>query len=145
MGMDCGATAQATVGTRIRSRRFGMQAAGKLSGETIYENASRASNIPPVALRDEVAHAMNGKTPVYLTLLAAALFVTAVFIFQPYSVTSPWSVYTGPAQRYLQAALRRDSLALVQQSISPAPVEWGLRAGRMYPESLAVWAHEAEV
>jgi len=88
---------------------------------------------------------MNGKTPLYLTLLAAAMFVTAVLIFQPYSVRSPWSVYTGPAQRYLQAALRRDSLALVEQSTSSAPVEWGLRAARMYPESLAVWAREAQV
>jgi hypothetical protein len=88
---------------------------------------------------------MNGKTPLYLTLLGAALLILVVLIFQPYSVTSPWSVYTPPAQRYLQAAMRRDSLALAQQSISAAPVRWALRAARLYPDSLAVWAREGEV
>jgi hypothetical protein len=88
---------------------------------------------------------MNGKAPLYLTLLGSTLLITAVLVFQPYSVTSPWSAYTAPAQRYLQAAMRRDSAALVQQSISAAPVEWGLKAARLYPDSLAVWAREAQV
>ncbi len=87
---------------------------------------------------------MNGRTPFYLTLLATALFVAAVLVIQPYSVTSPWSVYTKPAQQYLQAALRRDSLALTRQSASLAPVVWALDAGREHPEALAVWAREAE-
>jgi hypothetical protein len=88
---------------------------------------------------------MNGKTPLYLTLLGAALLAASLAILQPYSVkTSPWAVYSRPAQRFLQAALRGDSLALVQQSESAEPVVWALTAARRHPDSLAVWAADAE-
>jgi hypothetical protein len=87
---------------------------------------------------------MNGKTPVYLTLLGAALLAVSVVILQPYSVTSPWRVYSRPAQRFLQAALRGDSLALAQQSGSVEPVVWALAAARRHPDSLAPWAKDAE-
>jgi hypothetical protein len=87
---------------------------------------------------------MNGRAPIYLTLLVAIILVAAVTILQPYSVTPRWSVYTGPAQRFLQAALRMDSVALARQSASASPVAWALHAARRHPDSLAVWAREAE-
>lgn len=87
---------------------------------------------------------VNGRTPFYLTLLAAALFVGAIWILQPYSVVSPWSAYTKPARRYLQAAMRQDSVALAEQSGSAEPIAWALAAARTYPDSLAIWAREAE-
>lgn len=87
---------------------------------------------------------VNGRMPLYLTLLAGALFALALAILQPYSVSSHWRAYTKPAQRYLRAALKQDSLALVRQSSSQAPVAWALNAARMHPESLAVWARLAE-
>jgi hypothetical protein len=87
---------------------------------------------------------MNGKAPLYLTLVAGILLVAAITFLQPYSVTSRWSVYTRPAQRFLQAALREDSAALVRQSASVSAVTWALHAARRHPDSLAVWAREAE-
>jgi hypothetical protein len=87
---------------------------------------------------------MNGKMPLFLTLLSAALLAAAMVVLQPYSVTSPWEVYSKPAQRFLQAALRGDSLALVQQSGSAEPVTWALAAARRHPDSLAAWARDAE-
>lgn len=87
---------------------------------------------------------VNGRMPLYLTLLAAALFIAALRIFQPYSVSSPWRVYTEPAKRYLQAAVRQDSVALARQSGATAPVLWALAAARAQPESLAAWARDAE-
>jgi hypothetical protein len=87
---------------------------------------------------------MNGKVPLYLTLAAAIVLVAALTILQPYSVTPRWSVYTRPAQRFLQAALREDSVALARQTASASTVAWALHAARRYPDSLAVWAREAE-
>ena len=87
---------------------------------------------------------MNGKTPLYLTILGAVLLTTGLAMLQPYSVTSPWSAYTRPAQRFLRAALSGDSLALARQSGSSIPVAWALDAARLHPDSLAVWAHEAK-
>jgi hypothetical protein len=82
---------------------------------------------------------MDGKTPVYLTLLGVALLAVSVVTLQPYSVTSPWEVYSKPAQRFLQAALRGDSLALAEQSGAVEPVVWALAAARRHPDSLAAW------
>jgi hypothetical protein len=87
---------------------------------------------------------MNGQTPLFLTLLGAALLLVGVAVLQPYSVTSPWAVYSTPAQRFLQAAVRGDSLALARQSGSAEPVVWALAAARRYPDSLAAWARDAE-
>jgi hypothetical protein len=87
---------------------------------------------------------MNGRTPLYLTAIAAALLAGAVLFFQPYSVRSPWRAYSRPVQRYLRAALAQDSLALTRQSVDAAPVAWALAVARSHPDSLAVWAHEAE-
>lgn len=87
---------------------------------------------------------MNGKTPLYLTLAAIVLLVAALGFLQPYSVTPRWSGYTRPAQRFLQAALRQDSIALTDLSASAGPVQWGLRVARRHRGALAVWARDAE-
>lgn len=87
---------------------------------------------------------VNGRMPLYLTLIAAVVFVAVLRIFEPYSVSSPWRAYTEPAKRYLQAAVRQDSIALARQSGSTAPVLWALAAARAQPESLAAWARDAE-
>ena len=87
---------------------------------------------------------VNGKMPLYLTLLAWVLCVAALWILQPYSVRSPWDAYTKPAKRFLQAALKRDSAALSRQSGSLAPVVWALEAARSRPESLMAVARDAE-
>ncbi len=92
---------------------------------------------------------MNDKAPIYVTLAGAAVLVLFLLLVQPYSATSgppsPWDVYTQPARRFLEAALRRDSLELSRQSVSSGPVAWGLAAARRYPDSLAVWARELQV
>jgi hypothetical protein len=91
---------------------------------------------------------INGKTPRYLTLVFAALLAAAMLLIQPYSLrsrsVSAWQAYTQPAQLYLRAALRKDSLALVRQSGSAAPVAWALAAARRHPDSLSVWARGAK-
>jgi hypothetical protein len=87
---------------------------------------------------------VNGKMPLYLTLLAGVLCVAALWILQPYTVRSPWDAYTKPAHRFLEAALKRDSLALSRLSGSVAPVVWALEAGRVRPESLMAVARDAE-
>lgn len=87
---------------------------------------------------------MNGKTPLFLTLAVLVLLVAALAFLQPYSVTPRWSVYTRPGQRFLQAALRQDSIALTDLSASADPVQWGLHAARRHRGALAVWARDAE-
>ncbi|MFL5496057.1 MAG: hypothetical protein ACJ8DC_16860 [Gemmatimonadales bacterium] len=87
---------------------------------------------------------VNGRMPLFLTLLAGAVCVATLWLLQPYSVTSPWDVYTRPAQRFLAAALKRDSAALSRQSGSIAPVVWALQAARIRPESLKAVARDAE-
>jgi hypothetical protein len=86
---------------------------------------------------------VNGKTPLYLSVLATCVFAAGVLVLQPYSVTSPWSAYTTPVRRYFRAALARDSLALVRQSAGAGPVAWALAAARAHPDSVAVWARDA--
>jgi hypothetical protein len=83
---------------------------------------------------------VNSRMPLYLTLLLAALCVAAVLILQPYSADFPGTAYAKPAQRYIRAALRQDSISLVRLSASPSPVAWGLDAARKHPDSLASWA-----
>jgi hypothetical protein len=83
------------------------------------------------------------KTPLYLTILLAGLAVAALLTVQPYSAPSRWNRYAGAAERYLEAALRQDSVALAKQSLSTAPVSWGLHAGRAHPRALAVWSRYA--
>jgi hypothetical protein len=87
---------------------------------------------------------LNGRTPVYLTVLVTFMLVTAVLVLQPYSVTSPWNAYTKPVRLYLQAALARDSLTLVRQSAAAAPVAWALSAARAHPDSVGLWARQVK-
>jgi len=83
------------------------------------------------------------KTPWYLTLLAVVVCVAAVLVLQPYSADWPGTDYAKPARRYVSAALRRDSAALVTLSASGRPVAWALRAARSRPDSLAAWGHRS--
>lgn len=83
---------------------------------------------------------VNGRMPLYLTLLLAALSVAAVLTLQPYSADYPGTAYAKPAQRYIRAALRQDSIGLARLSASVGPVAWALNAARRHPDSLAAWA-----
>jgi hypothetical protein len=87
---------------------------------------------------------VNGKTPLYLTLLAAALFVAVLLIFQPYSADWSGNDYAKPAKRYIRAAIRQDSVGLARLSVSATPVVWALNAARAHPESLALWARSTQ-
>jgi hypothetical protein len=87
---------------------------------------------------------VNGKMPLYLTLLAAAALGAAVLVLQPYSADFPGTAFAKPAREYIHAALAQDSLALTRLSASPTPVTWALRAARTRPDSLAAWAGHVE-
>jgi hypothetical protein len=87
---------------------------------------------------------VNGKTPLLLTLLAAGLFVATLLIVQPYSADWPGGAYAKPAKRYIQAALRQDSVRLARLSVTDTPVVWALDAARMRRESLALWTGRME-
>lgn len=82
---------------------------------------------------------VNGKTPFVLTLLAAGVFIAVLLYVQPYSADWPGGAYAKPAKRYIQAALRQDSVRLARLSATSIPVVWALDAARMHRESLALW------
>jgi hypothetical protein len=86
----------------------------------------------------------NGKIPLLLTLLAAGLFVATLLIVQPYSADWPGGAYAKPAKRYVQAALRQDSVRLARLSTTDSPVVWALDAARMHRETLALWKGRTE-
>jgi hypothetical protein len=86
---------------------------------------------------------MNGRAPLYLTAIAAAIMAAAVLILQPYSVRSPWDAYSAPVRRYLRAALAGDTAALARQSVDNRSVAWALAAARHQPDSMALWARKA--
>ncbi|HEY8258757.1 MAG TPA: hypothetical protein VIG08_13955 [Gemmatimonadales bacterium] len=83
---------------------------------------------------------VNGKTPLYLTVVAAILIGTAVLLLQPYSADFPGTAYAKPARTYLRAGIRQDSLGLDRISGSAAAVEWALHVARTHPDSLAAWS-----
>jgi hypothetical protein len=87
---------------------------------------------------------VNGKTPLYLTLLSLALFGAAMLLRQPYSADWPGTAYAEPAERYIQAALQGDSVRLASLSATAAPVRWALAAGRAHRDSLALWEHRIQ-
>jgi hypothetical protein len=87
---------------------------------------------------------VNGKTPLYLTVLGAMLLVAMVFLIQPYTADFPGTAYAKPARRYLQAAINQDSMRLSRLSASPVPVAWALAAARIHPDSLAAWSGRTE-
>jgi hypothetical protein len=78
-----------------------------------------------------------------LTITLLALAAGAVLVIQPYSVQSPWSAFDVPGQRFLTAALRRDSAELSRLSVSSGPVDWAIRTQRDHPHDLSVWAQFA--
>jgi len=86
----------------------------------------------------------NGKVPLYLTLLAMAVLAAALLTFQPYSADWPGTGYTKPAQRYLRAAIRQDSVDLARLSVSLSPVAWALGAARAHPDTLALWGRRVQ-
>jgi hypothetical protein len=83
------------------------------------------------------------RMPLWLGLASFALLIALVLGLQPYSVTSPWSRYDKPGQRFLVAALRRDTAVLKRLSASPGPVEWALRTEQTERNALAAWANSA--
>jgi hypothetical protein len=83
---------------------------------------------------------VNGKAPLYLTVLAALLLGGATFLIQPYSVDFPGTAYAKPARRYLDAAIRQDSVSLTRLSASGAPVAWALEVAHLHRDSLAAWS-----
>ncbi len=88
---------------------------------------------------------VNGKAPLYATLLAAALLAAVVLGFQPYSADWPGTAYTKPAQRYIRAAMQQDSADLLRLSTSVSPVLWALQAARAHPDTLALWGRRVGV
>src|SRR3954469_11614466 len=87
---------------------------------------------------------VNGRMPLYLTLGGLFLSMATLLIVQPYSEDYPGTIYAKPARRYVQAALREDSLALLRMSASPAPVAWALNAARTHREQLTSWASHSQ-
>jgi len=83
---------------------------------------------------------VNGKAPLYLTVVGAVLLGGAVYLIQPYSADFPGTAYAKPARRYLHAAINQDSVSLSRLSASGAPVAWALEAARAPPDSLAAWS-----
>jgi hypothetical protein len=88
---------------------------------------------------------VNGKTPLYLTLVVLALFGAAMFLFQPYSADWPGTAYTEPARHYIRAALKEDSTRLAGLSASSEPVAWALEAARTHRHYLTLWERRIEV
>jgi hypothetical protein len=87
---------------------------------------------------------MRIKTPLYLTFLLAVVGLVALLTLQPYSADWPGRKYKKPAQRYVLAALHRDSLTLARLSASVAPVVWALNAARERPWFLGLWAQQTQ-
>jgi hypothetical protein len=88
---------------------------------------------------------INGRTPYLMSLVAGVILLGALLLFQPYSVShSSWHVYTRPAREYLDAASHHDSARLRRQALGATAVQWALAAARFQPDSLAVWARQAE-
>lgn len=83
---------------------------------------------------------VNGKAPLYLTVVGAVLLGAVILLIQPYSADFPGTAYAKPARRYLHAAISQDSVSLSRLSASAAPVVWALEAARVHPDSLAAWA-----
>jgi hypothetical protein len=80
----------------------------------------------------------DDKKALVLTILLAGLFLGLLLLVQPY--TAVGGPFTKPAQRYVRAALRGDSVKLAALSASTEPVAWALTAGRSHRESLAYWS-----
>ena len=82
----------------------------------------------------------NGWARARRLILAMIAVIAAVVWLQPYSVFSPYRVYTEPARRFLRAALAQDFVELKRRAAARQPVEWGLAAGKGDRSALAIWA-----
>jgi len=87
---------------------------------------------------------VNGKAPLYLTVVGAVLLAAAIYLIQPYAADLTGTGYTKPARRSLHAAISQDSVSLSRLSASAAPVAWALEAARTHPDSLAAWSGRPE-
>ena len=85
------------------------------------------------------------RPPIYGTLIFLGILLAALLILQPYSADWPGAAYTASARRYVRAAMRQDSAALMRLSSSGSPVQWALAAARRHPDLLAVWQGRIEV
>jgi hypothetical protein len=83
---------------------------------------------------------MNGRTPLYLMVLALGLLIAFVLTLQPYSADWPGTDYTEPARKFIRAAIQQDSAGLATLSASATPVAWALDAARSHPDTLALWS-----
>src|SRR4051794_32089051 len=83
---------------------------------------------------------VNGKIPLYLTVLTGLLGGAVVILVQPYSADFPRTEYAKPARQFMRAAIHGDSAELKHLSASKAAVQWALRVRRTHPDSLASWA-----
>lgn len=80
------------------------------------------------------------------TLAASGVLLVGLALLlgvQPYSVTSTWSRFDEPGDRYVEAALRRDVSTLRRLSVSQQPVDWAIRAELTERSALAAWAKSA--
>jgi hypothetical protein len=82
---------------------------------------------------------VNGKRPIYGTLIFLGVLLAALVVFQPYSADWPGSAFAEPTRRYVRAAIRQDSAALVRLSTSESAVRWALAAARRHPDTLSFW------
>lgn len=81
------------------------------------------------------------RVPALLASLLSLLGLAVVLGLQPYSVARPWSRFDEPGQRFIEAALRHDTVALEQLSASPEAMRWAFEAGREGRSALVAWAH----
>ena len=88
---------------------------------------------------------MNGKTPLYATVILLVLLAALALVVQPYSADWPGTAYAVPARRYIRAAMRQDSAGLDRLSTSVSPVRWALGAARGHPDTLALWGRWIQV
>jgi hypothetical protein len=82
---------------------------------------------------------INGRAPVYATLLALSLLAVVLLLVQPYSADWPGTDYAEPARRYIRAAIGQDSAALAGVTATDEPVRWAMWAARRHPGTLALW------
>ena len=87
---------------------------------------------------------MNGRTSAWLTIAIVTILALLVLALQPYSADWPGHAFARPARRYIDAAIRQDSVALLRRSTSLTPVAWALSAARNHPDSLLLWGRGAE-
>jgi hypothetical protein len=87
---------------------------------------------------------VNGKRPILGTFVFLGVLLAALLVFQPYSADWPGSAFAEATRRYVRAAIRQDSAALVRLSTSESAVRWALAAARRHPDTLSLWKGRIE-